>query len=344
MALRIADVIQHGWIDNTTPGITKGELYILGHNDPIKLFLKGNCWRDVAGTKMEFRNTDPILDEETIAAIHYLQKGVVGDITASMKRKIPTIGVDLFEEYYAERKEIPFEWKNAIYIEWFSMANGRIVIESTNFHVTLTEHKWEMSETAESKQRLHNNQAMNQFMHLTLGMLDAEAEVDFEAQDEADEYEWEKRLRLRDHLEEASWFLERETDIEEAEVKKNSAPIADRHVLVQLAHHVHDIVVKQLGNAILDDGPRSGLANAIGYIFDAADDAWPAEDLPIENGYRLAVLKRALEACNHAVAYCNTLILEDESYEETRTEIHHLRGCILDTIRHIRSSEAKNNP
>lgn len=338
MALRIADIIQHGWIDNTSPGVTKGELYVLGHQEPIKLFLKGNCWRDTAGTRMQFRNNSPVLDEETYATLQYLQKGVVGDMTCSIKRKVPTIPLEEFEDYFEKNKAIPFEWKNALYLEWFSISNGRVTIESTDFEITLSERQWTLSETAEQQQRIENSKAMNQFMQLAIDMAEAEAEISFESKEEADEYEWEKRLRVRDHLEEAQWILEESlpNEQETAENEELEAPISERHLLVQLAHHTHETIIEKLGDSILDSGPRGSLAASISYVFVATQDAWPDKGLDIEVGYRLAVMKRTLLACNHAIAHCNTLILEDDSYTEIRTEIHHLRDCILDTIRHLR--------
>jgi len=336
MALRIADVIDHGWIDNTSPGVTTGELYLLGVTNPVKIYLKGNCWRDIAGAKLKFNNPNPVLDEKTCSDIHLLQKGVIGDITGSIKMKIPTISTDQFEEYFAAGKEIPFEWKNSIYLEWFSMANGRIVIESSIFETSLTEPAWQLSREEENLQRIENTHMMNQFMHLTLGMVDTETDIDFET-DEADEFEWEKRLKLRDQLEEAAWLMESDAQTGEDTIPDIVA-MESRHPLVQFAFKVHEDITKRLGESILDDGPRGGLANAVGYIFESTDDAWPQGNLHVEKGYQLAVLKRSVEACNHAVAYCNTIILEDESYDNTRFLMHELRSRILDSLKDLRST------
>ena len=336
MALRIADIIQHGWIDNTSPGVSKGEIYILGHTEPIRLFLKGNCWRDIAGTKMQFRNNSPTLDEETYATLLHLQKGVVGDMTCSLKRKSATIPLNEFEDYFEGGKEIPFAWKNTLYLEWFSIANGRVLIDSTDFEVTLSDHSWTLSETQEQHQRIENSHAMNQFMQLAIDMAEAEAEISFTSSEEVDEYEWEKRLRVKDHLDEAQWLLEESFQEEILDEEEEEIGMIKRHSLVQLAHHTYDIVMEKLGDSKLDNGPRGSLAAAMSYVFTSADDAWPDKGLKIESGYRLAVMKRTLLACQNSIAHCNTLMLEDDSYEAIRTEIHHLRDTILDTIRHVR--------
>lgn len=339
MALRIADIIQHGWIDNTSPGITKGEIYVVGHNEPIRLFLKGNCWRDVAGTTMRFRNNSPALDEETYATLLHLQKGVVGDMTCSLKRKAATIPMTEFEDYFEEKKKIPYAWKNALYLEWFSIANGRVIIDSTDFEITLSERNWTLSETQEQQQRIENTQSMNQFMQLAIDMAEAEAEISFKSTEEVDEYEWEKRLRVKDHLDEAQWLLEEsfpEDSKDDDDELEREVAIEKRHSLVQLAHHTYDIVMDKLGDSKLDNGPRGSLAAAMSYVFTSVDDAWPDKGLKIESGYRLAMMKRTLLACHNSIAHCNTLMLEDDAYEPIRTEIHHLRDSILDTIRHVR--------
>ncbi len=342
MPLRIADIVQHGWIDNTSPRITKGELYILGQTEPIKIYLKGNCWRDIAGTRMMFSNTNPVLDDETYATLLQLQKGVVGDMTCSLKRKAPTIPMTQLEDYFEAKKEIPYEWKNCLYLEWFSIANGRVVIESTDFEITLSEHKWTLTETQERQQRIENSQAMNQFMQLAIDMAEAEAEINFETREEVDEYEWEKRLRVKDQLEEAQWLLEETLPGDsDGQDEDEAAPIEKRHFLVQLAHHTHDGIMKKLAESILDNGPRGALAAAMSYVYTSVDDAWPDKGLGIERGYRLAVMKRTLLACNNSVANCNTLMLEDDEYEQIRDEIYHLRDTILDTIRMLRKESQK---
>ena len=267
-------------------------------------------------------------------------------MTCSLKRKVPTIPMTELEDYFEQQKEIPYAWKNALYLEWFSIANGRVVIESTHFEITLSEHSWNLSETQEQQQRIENSQAMNQFMQLAIDMAEAEAEISFESEQEADEYEWEKRLRVKDQLDEAQWLLEENLPGENAKVKEEGeatdhAPIEKRHTLVQLAYHTHEMVMVKLGDSILDNGPRGSLAAAMSYVLTSMEDAWPDKGLDIEVGYRLAVMKRSLMACNNSIAQCNTLLLEDDEYDAIRTDIHHLRDTILDTIRHLRKERQK---
>jgi len=49
-------------------------------------------------------------------------------------------------EYYAAGKQWSWHWGNCLYLEWFSQANGRVVIESTAYRLTIEgEPAWEMT-------------------------------------------------------------------------------------------------------------------------------------------------------------------------------------------------------
>lgn len=337
MAFRIDKAIIRGWIDNTTPGITRGGLEIMGMDRPVKILLRGNCWRDLAGARIDFKNPRPLLQQDIVEDLHNLQRGVIGDMTASKRVKAPMLTQEQLEELELDSKNISFGWKNALSLEWYSLVNGRVMLETTNFEVTITPHQWELDEEGERKQRQDNAAAMEHFMELMLTASEAQSEVK-EIEGEVDEFEWEKRLRVRDTLEEAAWFLGEgpsadgiaEFDLEEVSLK-------GREPLVQHAILVQSNALDLLGDSILDQGPRSDLALAVAYIFDALDETWPADqDIDLENGYILAVLKRTLEACNCAIAASNTLHMEDDKYEDLRTHIFHLRDLIIDKTHSLR--------
>lgn len=339
MAYRLDKAVVKGWIDNTSPGMTRGALEIMGMDRPVKLILRGNCWRDLAGTRLDFTNPSPELQEDIVDALHSLQRGVVGDMTASVKLRVPTVKEEEYGQYTSNNKEIPSEWRNAIYLEWFSLVNGRCIIDTTDYRVKVSSHQWELDAAGEKKQREENAMAMEHFMELMLTASEAEAEVT-DSDGEVDEFEWEKRLRVRDSLEEAAWFLGEGPADEHIQVHEvEEVPAKDRHEIVRHAFLVQNKTVDLLGNAILDDGPRSELALAIGYIFDAIDECWPAKNIELENGYRVAILKRTLEACNSAIAATNTLAMEDDNYEELRVLIFHLRDMMIDLSHGLRDGE-----
>ncbi|MGJ8672871.1 hypothetical protein [Rubritalea sp.] len=341
MAFRIDKAIVRGWIDNTTPGITRGGLEIMGMERPVKILLRGNCWRDLAGTRIEFKNPKPVLQKDVIEGLHTLQRGVVGDMTASKRIKAPFLTQEQIEELEMETKDIQFGWKNALSIEWYSLVNGRVMLETTQYEMSISTHQWELDEKGEQKQRADNNAAMEHFMELMLTASEAQSEVK-EIEGEVDEFEWEKRLRVRDTLEEAAWFLGdgppgEEEVVVEYEIEEVS--IKGREPLVQHAILVQSTALDLLGDSMLDQGPRGDLALSVAYIYDNLDETWPVDEddkVVLENGYILAVLKRTLEACNSAIAACNTLNMEDDRYEDLRIHIFHLRDLMIDKSHTLR--------
>lgn len=347
MAFRIDKAIVKGWIDNTTPGITRGGLEIKGMERPIKLLLRGNCLRDLAGTRIDFTNPKPEAQDDVLEHFHSLQRGVVGDMTVSKKVKVPLISQEDIEKFEIEPENISLGWKNALHLEWFSLVNGRVTVESTNYEISITTHQWELDQQGEKKQRRDNAMAMEHFMELMLTASEAQSEVK-EIEGEVDEFEWEKRLRVRDTLEEAAWFLgESSVNIDGEEIvdayQIEEVSLNGREAIVQHSILVQSQALDLLGDAMLDQGPRSDLALSTAYIFDSVDETWPEKPIPLENGYILAVLKRTLEACNTAVAASNTLAMEDDKFEDLRHHIFHLRDLIIDKSHELRDSEEESD-
>lgn len=336
MALRIDRAIIRGWIDNTKPGVTRGGLELVGMSRPVQMILRGNCWRDLAGTRLDFTNPHPEAQEEEVSVLQGLQRGVVGDMTASKRVRVAHIKLEELDDYIESQKEVPFDWHNCLYLEWFSLVNGRVVIETTDFELKLSTHKWELDEEGEIKQRVENTVAIEHFQEIMHHAVEAESQVNDEITGEADEFEWEKRLRIRDSLEEAAMFLG-EAKMEEISVEDHlEESVKGRHALVKHAHKVQTDVLLYLGNSFLDDGARGELAMALGYVLDSLNEAWPEKDIEMENGYRIAILKRAMEACNVAVSSCNTLEMEDDGYRLLREDIFKLRDHMIDETHALR--------
>ena len=217
VAWRIDEAVERGEIDNTVEGKTTGVLWILGREQPVVLDLTGDCWRDLAGTRLSFRN--PVPKPQANMDLFPLQQGVVGDMTASRKNKVPLVSDEEFAAMYAARQQIPFCWKNTLYLEWFSEANGRVVIETCDFELELSERVWEMDDDAEEAQKLANMQAMRDFMNNLVRRIDpSDRTADSE---EEDEFQWEERLKESDRLADAyQEVLEKYLDDPDAERKE----------------------------------------------------------------------------------------------------------------------------
>lgn len=169
MAWRIDEAVIRGEIDNRTRGRVMGRLWFAGRAEPVVLELTGNCWRDLAGRKLEFTNPTPQPGETD--SLEALQQGAVGDITASRKAKVPDIPLDQIGEYYAAKKPFPWHWGNVLYLEWISDRNGRVVIETASFDLKIVgEAAWEMTEAEETAQREANGAATMAFLEELTGV------------------------------------------------------------------------------------------------------------------------------------------------------------------------------
>lgn len=220
MAWRIADAVVRGEIDNTVEGRTTGRIWLLGRDGPLELSLEGDCWRDLAGSRLEFENPEPKQGRDD-TSLDTRQNGVVGDITASRKNKVPLVGEEEFGRLYRDRKEIPFEWRNTLYLEWFSERNGRVVIESASYRLKVSDHVWEMDEDAEEAQKLANLNAMRDFMAQVIRRREPSGIDDDDTPEELDEFAWEERLKESDRLTDAyQEVLEKYMEDEDCERKE----------------------------------------------------------------------------------------------------------------------------
>ena len=219
MAWRIEQAVVRGEIDNTVEGRTTGQIWLAGSAAPLQLALDGDCWRDLAGTRLQFENPAPQPGTDT-AGLALDQAGVVGDMTASHKAKVPLVNDEECQALCREQKEIPYEWRNTLYLEWFGEFNGRVVIESSSFILTISAHEWELDEDAEAAQKLANLNAMRDFMALVIQRSD-EDQPGAEPTGELDEFAWEERLKESDRLTDAyQEVLEKYLNDEDSERKE----------------------------------------------------------------------------------------------------------------------------
>lgn len=163
MAWRIDEHLVRGELDNRTRGRVTGRLWFAGRTEPVILDLIGNAWRDLAGRRLEFVNPEP--KPGLPASFASRQRGTTGDITASRKVKVPEIPLDQIGEYYAAKKPFPWHWGNSLYLEWFSASNGRVVIESVSYQLTISpDSTWNMTPAEEEAQRTENAIGLSNFM------------------------------------------------------------------------------------------------------------------------------------------------------------------------------------
>ena len=193
MAWRIDKYVVRGLIQNLVPGRVVGTIWLEGLNQPLELNLKGNCYRDMAGARLEFRNLKPVKGD--YSGLDFFQDGTVGDMTAS--RKVKALK-DPDNFVYKKGDPPDFVWANSLYLEWFSESNGRVLIESVDYKWKISLPKWTLSEDDEKRQQKANMQAMFNFMDELSRAIDPNDEPAPEVDGEMDEFQWEAFLQKSD--------------------------------------------------------------------------------------------------------------------------------------------------
>lgn len=140
MAWRIHDHVLRGKIDNRTRGRVTGQIWLAQIEEPFVLELSGDCAPDLAGCALEFKN--PAAIPMTTKPLALRQRGAAGDITAARKARVFDIPIaDALA--MAKRGETPPEHlANGLYLEWFSESSGRVVIESADYDLQISEPSW----------------------------------------------------------------------------------------------------------------------------------------------------------------------------------------------------------
>src|SRR5712691_2326057 len=152
MAWRINQSVVRGEIDNRARGRVIGRIWLTGRADPIALDLSGNCWRDLAGCLLRFENPRPTAAADERTDLAAVQKGAAGDMTASRKVRVLDVSLEEARRLAQEGATPPEHMANSLYIEWFSEANGRVVIESADYKIDISPPAWSLSPEEEREQ------------------------------------------------------------------------------------------------------------------------------------------------------------------------------------------------
>jgi hypothetical protein len=158
--------------------------------------LDGNACADLAGCQLTFRRRTPGYAPPPDRQLHAAQRGSVGDMTAS--RKVRVLDIPVEEAMRRKgRGRAPSHFANALYLEWYSEFNGRVVLESTDFEVTITPPAWTFTDEDERTRTAQSAGGMTQFLAKLTQAVDARR---FETPEDRamDEFEWEKTLRESD--------------------------------------------------------------------------------------------------------------------------------------------------
>jgi hypothetical protein len=220
MAWRIQDSVIRGEIDNRVKGRVRGRLWLDGLAGPVMLDLEGNACPDLAGCRLEFKNPAKTFPMRKKPEFNPLQRGKIGNLSASQKVRVFTIPD---EEAFAiiDRGEKPPERiANALYLEWFSEGNGRVVIESADYELTISPPQWRLS-PEEEKQRVKDAEAgWAMFSKQLNDALEKQKRGQKDPEAEWDEHDYERFMKECDARTDKYMELqEKYGDSDEAEAK-----------------------------------------------------------------------------------------------------------------------------
>jgi hypothetical protein len=200
MAWRIKEGVMRGEIDNRVRGRVGGQIWLIGRSEPITLDLTGNSHRDIAGCLVRFENPAAKSTPDEPRDLAAKQIGMAGDITASRKVRVFDVPLEEAMQICKEGGQPPEQIANSLYLEWFSEANGRVVIESADYKIEISPPAWTLSQEDEQKQIAATQQAMRDWVERLSEALQSQAPADFDDEEDHsfDEFSYEKLMRDSD--------------------------------------------------------------------------------------------------------------------------------------------------
>jgi hypothetical protein len=199
MAFRIHDSVVRGEVDNRVKGIVRGKIWVEGRAEPVVLELKGNAWPDLAGCLLTFSNPLKRSPHHHLDSLRPLQRGSIGDLTASRKVRVYDVPLEEVFEMNKRGEKPPEHMANSIYLEWFSEANGRVVVESADYEVTISAPEWRLTLEENEQRAIQAASGMQDFMQrLTNAIEQHQRGQKDPEQEEWDEHDYEKFLKESD--------------------------------------------------------------------------------------------------------------------------------------------------
>jgi hypothetical protein len=161
----------------------------------VVLELKGNAWPDLAGCLLKFKNTRKRVGHPRLDALAAKQVGQVGDITAS--RKVRVLDVPMPEAYLMEKRgeQVPEHMANSLYLEWYSVQNGRVVIESADYELTISAPVWRMTPEENDERARLAAAGMSWFMQRLTDAIEQHRRGQKDPEEEWNEHDYEKFMK-----------------------------------------------------------------------------------------------------------------------------------------------------
>jgi hypothetical protein len=198
MAFRIHDSVVRGEIDNRVKGTVRGKIWVEGRAEPVTLELDGNAWPDLAGCLLTFTNPQERIRHHALDSLHSLQRGTIGDLTASRKVRVFDIPLDDALEMIRRKEKPPEHMANSLYLEWFSERNGRVVIESADYELTISPPEWRMTPEEDQDRARQAAEGLTNFMGRLTEAIEEHKRGQKDPEEEWDEHDYEKFMKESD--------------------------------------------------------------------------------------------------------------------------------------------------
>lgn len=220
MAFRIHDSVVRGEIDNRTKGIVRGKIWVEGRAQPVLIELNGNAWPDLAGCLLTFTNPQKRVPHAHLDSLNSLQRGVIGDLTASRKVRVFDVPLEEALAMYRRKEKPPEHMANSLYLEWFSEANGRVVIESADYALTVSAPEWRLTPEEEAARAQQAAAGMDYFMEKLTEAIEQQQRDQKDPEQIWDEHDYEKLMKESDaRTDKYMELLDKYGDSEDAESK-----------------------------------------------------------------------------------------------------------------------------
>ncbi len=154
MLALISPLVVRGVIDNTLRDRISLELWVQGSAEPLRLNMRGNCWQDIAGCRVEFDNglaKEPAAGADEAEIVQILRTHVAegkkifaGDITLSRRARHGAVV------------------HNLLSVEFFVEARIRVLLQSVKFRFRITRGSWRLTPEEEGAQRFFNREVMHE--------------------------------------------------------------------------------------------------------------------------------------------------------------------------------------
>jgi hypothetical protein len=198
MAFRIHDSVVRGEIDNRVKGIVRGKIWVEGRAEPVVLELQGNAWADLAGCLLTFTNPQPRFPHPHLDSLRPTQRGSIGDLTASRKVRVFDVPLHTALDMIDRKEKPPEHMANSLYLEWYSEANGRVVIESADYELTISAPEWRLTPADEAARAEQAAAGMADFMGKLTQAIEEQQRGQKDPEEEWDEHDFEKFMKESD--------------------------------------------------------------------------------------------------------------------------------------------------